>query len=67
MWRTGGAADGRSVCPPVRRSACPTPIGNTVTACSSSPLRWLVRSKARIELMVSPHHSSRDGLAMPNP
>ena len=38
-----------------------------VTSGSSAPERCVVRSKARIELIVSPHHSSRAGAAMPKP
>jgi hypothetical protein len=41
--------------------------GSTVTSLSSSRERWVVRSKPRIEVTSSPHHSTRAGTAMPNP
>ena len=41
--------------------------GRTVTSCSPSRERWVVRSNPRMEVMSSPHHSSRAGTAIPKP
>jgi hypothetical protein len=41
--------------------------GSTVTSSSSCSERWVVRSKPRIEVISSPHHSSLAGTAIPKP